>query len=94
VANRLSQVGFAVKDLNYVGALTVGPTGELVLSREFNSVSREQHAAAVVAGTYTVGGDEIYLNLRLLRADDGKILSSVDSVLPLDRNVSALVRGY
>ncbi len=94
VTNRLSQLGFAVKDLNYVGALTVTQTGELALSRDVTELSRVQHAGAVVAGTYTVGQDEIYLNIRLLRAEDGKILSSVDSVLPRTPNVDALVRGY
>jgi len=94
IANRLTQRGYQVRDVNYTGALTIKPeTGELVLSREASKLSATINAQAIVAGTYAVGGQEIYLNIRLINADDGTVLSSSDVVLPRDRNIQAMVVG-
>ena len=94
VADRIAQRGYLVRDVRYAGALTLEPkTGELVLSREASKVSACIDAQAVVAGTYAVAGSEIYLNLRLLRADNGELLSSTDAVIPLDDNTRPLVEG-
>lgn len=92
IANRLSQRGYLVRDVTYMGALAVQPgTGELVLSRDATRLTRALDAQAIIAGTYAVAGREIFLNIRLLRADDGAIISSADVVVPLDHNTEALV---
>jgi hypothetical protein len=38
-----------------------------------------------------VSGEEICLNIRLLKAKIGEILSSADVVIPLNRNTAPLV---
>ncbi|HEY2357485.1 MAG TPA: FlgO family outer membrane protein, partial [Phenylobacterium sp.] len=92
VANRLAQRGYQVRDLTYMRALAVVPnTGEIVLSRDASKILAQANAQAVVAGSYAVGGRQIYLSLRLLRADDGQLLSSADVVLPLDHDTEYLV---
>ncbi len=92
ISNRLSQRGYLVKDVTYMRALSVKPgTGELVLSEDASKLSTTVNAQAVVAGTYAVAGREIYLNIRLLKPDDGEILSSADVVIPLDHNSETLV---
>ncbi|MGA0601306.1 FlgO family outer membrane protein [Caulobacter sp. KR2-114] len=92
VSNRIAQRGYAVRDVNYMGALMVRPeTGELALSRDASRISSQVNAQAVVAGTYTVAGREIYLSMRLIRAEDGMVLSSADVVIPLDHNTEPLV---
>ena len=92
VANRLTQRGYLVRDVTYMRALTVQPTtGEMVLSREASKISSVTNAQAVVAGTYAVGGREIYLSLRMLRADNGELLSTADVVLPYDHNMEDLL---
>jgi hypothetical protein len=95
VANRIAQRGYLVRDVNYMHALAVGKTGELVLSREATKISESFSAQAVVAGTYAVAGEEIYLNLRLLRTGDpehsGELLSSVDVVIPRNENTEPLL---
>lgn len=94
IANRLEQRGYLVRDVRYMGALELRPeTGERVLSREASKVSRSINAQAVVAGTYAIGGWKIYLNLRLLKADNAELLSSVDVVIPLNDNTRPLVEG-
>lgn len=92
VSSRLAQRGYLVKDLTYMRALTVQPsTGEMVLSRDAARMSASVNAQAIVAGTYAVGGREIYLNIRMLRAEDGAILSSADVVVPLDKNTEPML---
>jgi len=91
VADRIAQRGYLVRDVNYMRALTVGKTGELVLSREATKISESISAQAIVAGTYAVAGNEIYLNLRLLRADSGELLSSVDVAIPRNENTEPLL---
>ena len=92
VSSRLSQRGFLVKDVTYTGALVVTPqTGEMVLSREASRVAAENDAQAVVAASYAVGGEKIYLNLRLLAAADGRVLSTADLIVPLDVDTHQMV---
>ncbi len=91
VANRIAQRGYLVRDVTYMRGVTLQPSGELVLTREAAKASAEVKAQAVVAGTYAVGGKEIYLNLRLLNASNGEILSTADAVIPLNDNTIALV---
>jgi TolB-like protein len=92
VADKFAQHGYLIKDLTYTRGLTMKPgTGTLVLSEDVRNVVARNNAQAVIAGTYAVGGREIYINLRLLRADDGAILSSADVVVPLDNNTEPMV---
>lgn len=92
VANRIEQRGYLVRDVRYMHALELEQkTGEFVLSREATKVSERLNAQAVVAGTYAVGGEKIYLTLRLLSADNGELLSSADAVIPLNENTRPLV---
>lgn len=92
VASRLAQRGYAVRDVTYTRALTVTPeTGEMVLSRETSRIAAEYDAQAVVAGAYAVGGENIYLNLRLLNAADGRVLSTVDVAIPVNEDTQRMI---
>lgn len=94
IANRIEQRGFLVRDVTYMRALTLEPaTGELALSRNASKIGAAINAQAVVAGTYAVAGREIYLNLRMLSADSGELISSADAVIPLNDNTYPLVGG-
>ena len=87
ISNRLSQRGYRVKDITYTRALEVVPgTGELTLSRDASRLSTNANAQAIVAGTYAVAGQGVYLNVRFLKPDDGEVLSSADVMIPLDSN--------
>jgi hypothetical protein len=83
VASRLVQLGYLVRDVTYAHALSIKPeTGELVLSRDLAKIGQELNAQAVVAASYAVIGNYVYLNIRLLRAEDGAIVSAKDVVIP------------
>lgn len=91
IANRIQQRGFLVRDVTYMRALELrSDTGEMTLTREARKLSTQIRAQAVVAGTYAVAGHQIYLNIRLLNADSGEIISSADAVIPLNDNTDAL----
>lgn len=92
ITNRLGQRGYSVKDINYTGAVLVREgTGEIVLTRDVARISRSLNAQAVVAGTYAVAGRQIFLNIRMLNAETGEIMSSADVVVPLNHNTEALI---
>jgi len=92
IVSRLVQQGFYVRDITYMRAFSVSPgSGEIVLSRDATQISATLNAQAVIAGTFAVAGSEIWLNVRLLRAEDGAILSSVDVQVPLDYNTRPLL---
>jgi hypothetical protein len=92
VASRLSQRKYLVRDVTYTQALTVTPeTGEMTLSREAAKLARDEDAQAVIAGAYAVGGEKIYLNLRMLAAADGRLISSVDLVIPLNEDTQRMI---
>ena len=92
VASRLAQLGYQVRDVTYTRVLSVTPeTGEMVLSREASKLAAQYDAQAVVAGAYAIGGERIYLNLRLLDANDGRLLSTVDLSVPLNEDTQRMI---
>ncbi len=91
VLNRLTQLGYQARDVTFVRALDISPDGEKILSRDARRLSRQYNASAVVAGTYAVGGLTIFVNLRLLSAEDGSVISSADLEFPLNADTWPLV---
>ncbi len=94
VADRIEQRGYLVREIRYMHALELSPTGELVLSRDARKVSESNDAQAIVAGTYAIAGEKVYLNLRLLRGENGEVLSSVDVAIPLNENTAPMVGAF
>jgi hypothetical protein len=92
VASRLAQLGYQVRDVTYTRVLSVTPeTGEMVLSREASKLAAQYDAQAVVVGAYAIGGERIYLNLRLLDANDGRLLSTVDVSVPVNEDTQRMI---
>ena len=87
-SGRLAQLGYMIREPKLRGSLAIKRrTGELMLSRDLMQLGRSQQAQAVVTGTYAVGGENIYVNLRLIALGSGQILSAVDYLVPIDRDV-------
>lgn len=81
----LQQSGIEVIEVRKTPGLMVSPYhGEYALSRSMDEISLVQDAQAVVVGTYAVAGQEIFINARLLRNVDNRVLSSASLVLPID----------
>lgn len=91
VLSRLSQRGYQARDVTFLRALDISASGERVLSRDARRLSESYSASAIVAGTYSVGGRTIWINLRLLSAEDGSLISSSDVSVPLNADTWPLV---
>lgn len=85
--------GIDVREMKLRGDVFVrDQTGELLLSREIKDIARVHQATAVLVGTYSVAGQYVYVNIKLVRSETGQILRGYDYTLPMDRDVQRLVR--
>lgn len=85
--------GIDVREMKLRGDVFVREqTGELLLSREIKDIARVHQATAVLVGTYSVAGQYVYVNIKLVRSETGQILRGYDYALPMDRDVQRLVR--
>jgi len=92
VASRFAQQGFTMIELKLRNDIFVKQeAGEFVLSRSVQDISRHHNVAAVVAGTYAVGKNSVYVSARLIRAADSLILAGYDYSLPLGPDTKALL---
>jgi len=91
MASRFVLSGYSVVEVTLRKDLLVTQGGgQFMLSRDVKDISRLNSAQAVVVGTYAVAEEDIFLNLRLIRAGDGKILAAHDFTIRNDRNISSL----
>lgn len=92
LGSRFAQQGFTVVEIKMRSNIFVAEgTGELTLSRSVREISQSHNAAAVIAGTYAVARQSVYVTARLIRATDNLILASYDYVLPLGPDAKALL---
>jgi TolB-like protein len=94
IASKLSQSGYPVIELKLRNNVFIKEqSGEFILSRELVNLSTEHDAQAVLAGTYAVGTNSVWVTSKLIRTTDGVILSSYDYVLPMGPDTRALLRN-
>lgn len=88
----LQQAGLEVIEVRKTSGMMVSQYhGEYALSRDMKELSQVQGAQAMVVGTYAVAGQEIFVNARLLRNDDNRVLSAASLVLPIDAMTANLL---
>lgn len=91
MVSRLVTSGYSVIQVTLRDSLLVRRGGgQFMLSRDVRDISKSNDAQAVVAGTYAVARDDLFISLRLIRAADGKILSAHDYTIKRDNNISSL----
>lgn len=94
VASKLSQSGYPVIEMKLRNNVFIKEqSGEFILSRELVNLSTEHDAQAVLAGTYAVGTNSVWVTSKLIRTTDGVILSSYDYVLPMGPDTKTLLRN-
>lgn len=93
VGDRFAQIGFPVIDLRTRKDVKVQVrSGEYMLSRDIQKISKKHAAVAVLLGTYAAGKERVYVSVRLVRADDNRILGSADFDLPMGPDTKKLLR--
>ena len=92
ISSGLTERGYNVVEVKMRDSLFIKQeAGEFILSRNLRYLSQEHDAQAVVLGTYAVGGRNIYINARVVRALDSVVLSSHDFVLPLNQDIKHML---
>jgi TolB-like protein len=91
LASRISQLGYSVVESKLRGTLAINHNGEFALSRDVRKISAAHTAQLVLAGTYAAGATEIYVNLRLVRLADARLVASFDYALPVGPNTRSLL---
>ena len=93
-ASRIVQRGYTVIELKLRENVFVQRQGgQFVLSREVRDISQSVDAQAVVAGTYAVGKEIVYVNARVIRTTDNVIMGAYDYSLPVGKNTRAMLRA-
>ncbi|HEY8964661.1 MAG TPA: FlgO family outer membrane protein [Alphaproteobacteria bacterium] len=95
---RLAQKGYKVAELKLRqgisiqrGGLSSASSGEYLLSRDVSEIAGEHKAAAALTGTYSVGANNVLVNLRLLDIRSGNVITAYDYVLPKNADVLSMV---
>ncbi|WP_284196264.1 FlgO family outer membrane protein [Chitinimonas prasina] len=92
VATRFTQMGYPVVELKLRGSVFVREgKGELLLSREVKDISLAHNVQAVVVGTYATSPDKIFLNLKIVRPQDNRVLSAHSVAIDLNETTQALL---
>jgi len=79
LGSKFAQQGFTVIELKMRSNIFVKEgAGEFALSRSIKEISQSHNAAAVIAGTYAVARQSVFIQARLIRATDNLILASYD----------------
>lgn len=92
VSAGLTRNGFQIVEIKYrSGVYIKRDQGELALSRELKDLARTSSAQGVVAGTYSVGKDLVFVTLKVIHQNENLILASHSFTLPLDANIVSLL---
>ena len=88
----LTERGYRVIEVKMRDSLFIKQgAGEFMLSRQVQDVSEAHNAQAVLLGTYAVGGNNIYINTRLVRSTDNIVLGSHDLKLPINSDIKHML---
>ncbi|PHV13286.1 FlgO family outer membrane protein [Chitinimonas sp. BJB300] len=92
VASRLLFQKYPIVELKLRGSVFVREgTGELLLSREVKDLSAAHNVQAVIVGTYALAGEKIFLNLKVVRPTDNRVLAAHDLAIEIDETTRALL---
>jgi len=87
-ASRLKQRNYTTIEMKLrTNVFIRAGSGEFLLSRELAEIGTKHRAQAVVAGTYAVASNRIYLTARIINVSDGHVLSSYDYDIPINHDV-------
>ena len=88
----LRLAGLDVFDVRITPAMLIKQgVGEYGMSRDMAELTFVHPGSATVVGTYTFTDNEIFINARLLRNSDGKVLSAASTVFAMNRISTALL---
>lgn len=88
----LNQRGYPVREYRTNGSIQPSPrAGEFTLSRELGRENARNGKAVIVLGTYSQTDSAVFVNARLVRPRDGRVLRTASMVLDANNTVVALL---
>lgn len=88
--HELYQRGYPVREYRIPGSIRMKPRqGEFYLSRELGSLSAR--SGVVIVGTYSSAPDAVFVNARLVRPKDGRVLRTANLVLQSNPTIKRLI---
>lgn len=96
MASRLSQHNFNVVEIKLRDSIWVNKDkgGEFLLSRDIEKLRLEHEAHAIVAGTYSIGKDVVFVSARIISIPEKRIISSYAYRMPLGDNIRMMLGEY
>tara|TARA_R110002167_G_scaffold144413_3_gene334602 strand:- start:15800 stop:16330 length:531 start_codon:yes stop_codon:yes gene_type:complete len=95
LTSQLTAAGYSVVEMLLRNSVYISEAqGAFLLSREVNDISAQHNAHLVLAGTYAVGENNVFVTAKLIRTSDSVIVASHDYALPYTRDMRSLLRDY
>jgi len=92
IASNFVNLDYQVKEVKLRRSLFVKQEkGEFLLSRDVHKLTAQYDAQAVVVGTYAIGKHTVHLNIRLIDAESGLVMSSYVTVFPLGSETRSML---
>ncbi|MBF0309339.1 MAG: hypothetical protein HQL56_07425 [Magnetococcales bacterium] len=92
ISSRFAQRGFGVTEVKLRKNLFVRKdSGEFILSRDLQEIQGKNRAHAILAGTYTVAENRVYISAQVIRVVDRTTLASTDFSLALNPDIRLLL---
>ena len=93
VRSRLVQRGLNVTDLRVRSSVLLERTkGEMLLSRDKKALLPAPLTADLVTGTYAVAPSNVFVSLKIISANDARIIAAADFEAPQSHDVASLLR--
>lgn len=92
VKSRLSQEHMTVIEPRLRSSMLLKKDeGEMMLARDSRAIMSGPPYSCVLTGTYATAGSRVYVALKLISADDARILSAVDFVVYRNTDINRLL---
>ncbi len=93
ISAKFSQANFTMLEMKFRGYVYMKQDqGELLLTREIKDVAKSHNAQAVIVGTYALGQDTVYVNLKVIQPNTNVVLAVHDYTFPIDSNLETLTK--
>lgn len=92
VMGRFAQNGYRMVEVKLRDQLYVKRNeGELILTREVRDIAKQHNATAIIAGTYAIGSDRVFVSMKLINLESNIVVAAFDYYLARDALVRSLM---
>lgn len=94
IASRFTNAGYKVIEMKFGNSVYMKQNeGELVLTREITNIAKTHNVQGVVVGSYGVGTDSVFMNIKIVRpGEDKAVISSHDYSISRNREVDEMLK--